>query len=352
MAVDLLLVGREGNGKSSTGNSILNQKVFIPRTATSQVSSDINKRTATIDGKTVNVVDGLSLLDSSTDGVDNVRQTIGHAERALSQFARGCNAVIIVLKYGIRFTNQEKNAVNIIRSLFGENIIKNYGVIVMTYGDNFANDMEENGTTFETWCQNQTGDVRDLFRECGNRFVLFNNKTNDSKQIKEQFRNLMSKVDEVKKRDSHYTLDTFRAAKFGQRKLIVQSKLSDLQTATNNVLDFVTQSLRKLDESFYSPSNYINELDRLKYEVDRHKAFLEVEDEGTNSISQLKLQISITEASISTKKERHLRKIEYDNQILTSSTSGMTINAPPQVKIVITFVVIFLFSVAIYFFFF
>ncbi|CAG5128039.1 unnamed protein product [Candidula unifasciata] len=349
--VGLLLVGRDGNGKSSVGNSILNKKAFIPRSSSFQGSDDLTQASEVVDGRQVTVVDGISLRDNCTDGPENVSVTISLARKAVEMFVFGFTALLLVLKYGVRFTNQEKQAIRIIKSLFGDDVLKKYGVIVMSYGDSFATDVEDDGTTFDDWCRQQTGDVKDLFKECGNRYVLFNNREQNNDRKQNQIKNLMLKVDEVKSRVPKYTMDSFKAASFGQRKMLAESKLPELEKKTSQVLDSVTKRLRKLDDSFLTAENYISDLQSLKKETNELKAYLQREDGGTNSIGQLLLQISVTEASISAKKERHQRKMEYDELISSSesSTKHDQIRAKTNTKILAIFVFIIALIIFIYF---
>ncbi|BFZ15472.1 hypothetical protein BsWGS_18511 [Bradybaena similaris] len=316
--IDLLVVGRDGNGKSSTANSILGRTEFKPRSTSYQGSDDVQKHRAEIDGRKVTVVDGISVRDGCTDSPENVQAIISLATQAVQI---GFTALLIVLKYGVRFTNQEKNAIRIIKCLFGDDVLRKHGVIVMSYGDSFASDMEGEETTFDDWCRQQTGECQDLFKECGNRYVLFNNREKDGDRKKDQVRNLMSKVEAVKSRASKYTSESFKQAWLGQRKLLVESKLPELEKLTTRILDSVTQKLRKLDDSYFSEEDYLREMDSLKVQIDNHKSYLQEEDEGTNSIGRLLIQISVTEASISTKRERYLRKAEYDALISNSRTS-------------------------------
>lgn len=215
-SIDLLLVGREGHGKSSVGNSILQAKIFSPKSiACSLQAPDIPVKGSTmIEGETVSVVDAVCVCNNvissySVNGEESVEAMRQQAETAIGLSSDGFTAILVVLQFGARFTQQEMTALHIIRSLLGNDVFKDYGIIVLTYGDQFERVAEEESNmTFGDWCKKQPGDFKELLRECADRCVLFNNRTKNLKQVQK----LLQKVAELPK-DVRYTIDTFKEAR-------------------------------------------------------------------------------------------------------------------------------------------
>ncbi|CAL1546310.1 unnamed protein product [Lymnaea stagnalis] len=107
---------------------------------------------------------------------------------------RGFDALIFVMKYGVRYTKQEKDSVKMIKFIFGENVFQKWGILVFTYGDNFYSDSQ---ITFEDWCREQTGDIKNLFEEVQHRCVIFDNKTVSLELQNSQRSTFSSLIDKV-----------------------------------------------------------------------------------------------------------------------------------------------------------
>ncbi|XP_059152055.1 uncharacterized protein LOC131938154 [Physella acuta] len=149
----------------------------------------------------VTAVDGYGLAEPKADQV--VLNTLLEARiKQMNEDTSGFVALIFVLKYGVRFTKQEHDSVAIVKKRFGETIFRQRGIIVLTHGDNFEVDNDENNPdAFKKWYESQSGAFCDLLQDCEKRIVLFNNKTSNLAQQQQQSDELLRHVETVQQKN-------------------------------------------------------------------------------------------------------------------------------------------------------
>ncbi|CAL1546304.1 unnamed protein product [Lymnaea stagnalis] len=264
----LLFVGRTGNGKSSTANSVIGEKFFSTGKLYDEKRVEQTK-TKKVDGFKMTVVDGTDIGDTGSDMNGDLQDTIRKAETAVQLCESGFNALIFVLTYGTRFTKQEKDAVDLIKSLFGKDIFRRFGIIVMTRGDQFEMDTEDEPKTFDQWCQEQTGDIRSLFQECDYRLVLFDNKTKDNQVLSRQREVLLRFV----QRDKRYSSKDFNDAESGRKDIRLLHEFSETERESKALMEKIDSVIghKKSKE----PLNHLTDLydQTTRYENDVLKKF-------------------------------------------------------------------------------
>uniref|UniRef100_A0A668SHJ9 AIG1-type G domain-containing protein n=1 Tax=Oreochromis aureus TaxID=47969 RepID=A0A668SHJ9_OREAU len=177
----LVLLGKTGEGKSSSGNSILGRDAFREISSHSSVAAECSKQQERVVKKMVSVVDTPGLFDTFLPE-DVVKREIS---KCINMSAPGPHAILLVIKVG-RFTAEERDAVKKVEEIFGEGAWR-YTIIIFTHGDVVESDLDET-------LEEAGAELQEVLQKAGNRYHVFNNlKTNDRRQVL----NLLEKVDKM-----------------------------------------------------------------------------------------------------------------------------------------------------------
>uniref|UniRef100_A0A8C1UHM5 AIG1-type G domain-containing protein n=1 Tax=Cyprinus carpio TaxID=7962 RepID=A0A8C1UHM5_CYPCA len=203
---------RTGSGKSATGNTILRNYEFHSKKSLRLVTTTCTKVTGEVDGRSVAVIDTPGLFDPSL----TKQQVQEEIMKCVSLSAPGPHVFIIVLSVG-RFTPEEKNTLDMIKMIFGPKAA-DFCIVLFTRGDTLKTEYNIlyyikflwKDQTIEQYVENDA-ELKKLIRDCGNRFLAFNNtETQDQTQVIKLF----NMIEEMKRSNQgrYFTNEMFEEA--------------------------------------------------------------------------------------------------------------------------------------------
>ncbi|KAM6905065.1 GTPase IMAP family member 7 isoform 2-T2 [Xenentodon cancila] len=198
----IILLGRTGTGRSSSGNTIFGRAAFWVEASPSSITTRCRRQTGTVGGRLVSIVDTPGFFHTNL----SPQEVMAEVGQCIRLYPPGPHIFLVTVQVG-RFTQEERETLEWIKAMFGPEVSR-FIMVLFTWGDQLR------GKCIEDFLE-ESRELSKFVNGCHGRYHIFDNSGQDeTSECSQKVVHLLKKVDEMvtNNEGGFYTSEMFKEA--------------------------------------------------------------------------------------------------------------------------------------------